>query len=152
MVTVQELIKDGKPAEAIEKAKVALQDIDKQYHQVLWEEMTTAYLALEKYPEAIDARQKVLEMKGEPVDQGLFDLGQEFVRKGKQAQARMVFEKVLQVNPNFAEAYYQLGMDYFYELNDKVRAKTMLEKYIEMGKDETNLNNAKNVLIVMGKS
>jgi len=152
VVTVQELIKDGKPAEAIEKAKAALQDIDPKYHEMLWEEMTVAYLALEQYPEAIDARQKVLELKGEPVDQGLFDFGQEFVRKGKQAQARMVFEKVLQVNPNFAEAYYQLGMDYFYELNDKARAKEMLEKYLELGKDENNLNNAKNVLVVMGKS
>jgi hypothetical protein len=43
-------------------------------------------------------------------------------------------------------------MDYFYELNDKARAKEMLEKYIELGKDENNLSNAKNVLVVMGKS
>ena len=70
--------------------------------------------------------------------------------KGDQAGAREVFEKIIEIDPEYAEAYYELGVIYFYEVNDKVKAKVLLEKYIELGKNNDHLNSAKDFIILMG--
>ncbi|HRR55568.1 MAG TPA: tetratricopeptide repeat protein [Acidobacteriota bacterium] len=152
VATVQSLNQEGKHAEAIEKAKESLEEVGDDLKPTLWAEMANAYMALKDYPQAVAAYTKYLELKGEPVDQGLFELGQRFVRAGNQEQAKLVFEKVLEVNPAYAEAYYQLGMHAFYEENDKEKAKQLLSKYLEIGQDENNRNNAQNVLVVIEKS
>jgi tetratricopeptide (TPR) repeat protein len=65
--------------------------------------------------------------------------------------ARKAFEQVLENNPDYAEAYYELGMEYFYGLEDRPRAKGMLSKYVEIGQDEAHLSNARNVIVVIEK-
>ncbi|MFZ0431011.1 MAG: hypothetical protein WAO20_23055, partial [Acidobacteriota bacterium] len=59
------------------------------------------------------------------------------------------FEKLLEVNPQFAEGYYELGMGLFYDANDRSRARDLLQKYLTLGKDEAHLDNARNVLTVI---
>lgn len=149
--TIQQLVNEKKYDEALAKIPDALATTPEDLHPQLWALKAECHLSLEQYSEYFDASRKQLELAGKPVDQGLFEMGQDLVRRGKQAQARLAFEKVLEANPSYAEAYYQLGMDAFYEAGDKVKAKEMLEKYIAIGKDENNINNAKNVLIVMEK-
>ncbi len=148
---VQQLNKDGKYQEAIDRAQQVLPEVSKDLQPILWAEITNAHIRLHQYAEAVDAYQKDLELNEKPVAPGLYALGDQFVHKGQQEAASVVFKKVLELDPNFAEAYYQLGMYYFYEKQDKAQAKQMLEKYLKIGKDEDNINNAKNVLTVMEK-
>lgn len=149
---VQELNKDGKSQEAITRAEAVLPEVPKELQSALWAEITNAHIRLGQYPQAVDAYTNVLELDQKPVAPGLYKLGEQFVRKGQQEPASAVFEKVLELDPNYAEAYYQLGMYYFYEKQDKAKAKELLEKYLTLGKDKDNLDNAKNVLVVMEKS
>lgn len=151
VLEVQQLNKDGKYQEAIDKAKAAMSQVPEDLQAALWAEITNAHIRLEQYPEAVAAYQHDLELNKQPVAPGLYKLGEQFVKKGQQDAASAAFEKVLELDPNYAEAYYQLGMYYFYEKQDKVKAKAMLEKYLTMGKNEDNINNAKNVLVVMEK-
>ena len=148
---VQQLNKDGKYAEAIARAKAILPDTPKELQPILWAEITNANIRLKKYAEAAEAYQKDLELNNKPVSDGLYKLGEQFVSRGQQDAACVVFEKVLELDPNYAEAYYQLGMYYFYEKQDKVKAKELLNKYLGVGKNKDNLDNAKNVLVVMEK-
>jgi tetratricopeptide (TPR) repeat protein len=148
---VQQLNKDGKYEEAIAKAKEVLPETPEKLKPILWAEITNANIRLKNYAEAADAYQKDLELNKKPVAEGLYKLGEQFVHKGQQDAASAVFEKVLEVDPNYAEAYYQLGMYYFYEKQNKDKAKQLLDKYLSIGKNKDNLSNAKNVLVVMGK-
>jgi tetratricopeptide (TPR) repeat protein len=149
---VLELNKAGKHSEAIARAKEVMDEVPDNLKKILWGEMANAYLALDQQDEGMEAYRQMMLLAGDPVDEGFFKLGQEYVKRGKQAQARKAFQKVLEVNPDHAEACYQLGMDYFYEQGDKENAKRLLEKYLKLGKDEANLDNARNVLVVIGRS
>jgi tetratricopeptide (TPR) repeat protein len=149
---VLELSKAGKHNEAIARAKEVMDEVPDNLKKILWGEMANAYLALDQQDEGMEAYRQMMLLAGDPVDEGFFKLGQEYVKRGKQAQARKAFQKVLEVNPDHAEACYQLGMDYFYEQGDKENAKRLLEKYLKLGKDETNLDNARNVLVVIERS
>ena len=133
------------------RAKAILPDTPKELQPILWAEITNANIRLKKYAEAAEAYQKDLELNNKPVSDGLYKLGEQFVSRGQQDAACVVFEKVLELDPNYAEAYYQLGMYYFYEKQDKVKAKELLNKYLGVGKNKDNLDNAKNVLVVMEK-
>lgn len=146
---VQMLNQEQKFAEALEAADVAMEQVDASFHPTIWAERANAYMSLEKYVDAISAYRKYLEYGDAPVDQGIFELGERLSRQGKQAEARIAFEEVLKINPEYAEAYYQIGMDSFYEQGDPVHAKELLTKYLEIGKDEANINNANNVLAVI---
>jgi tetratricopeptide (TPR) repeat protein len=148
---VQQLNQEGKHAEAIERGEEALGTVSEELETILLAELANAYLATKQYEKAFDAYGKHLQMTEKPAAEGLYTLGQDLVRRGQQDPARLAFQKVLELDPNFAEAYYQLGMDYFYELEDKANARKMLEKYLEIGKDEGNLSNARNVLAVMDR-
>jgi tetratricopeptide (TPR) repeat protein len=113
------------------------------------QEMVNYLLDKEKYEKAFTAYRQACEAASKPADQGLFDLGQNLVSKGKQEYARTAFEQVLEINPDYSEAYYELGMNYFYELDDRDRAKQMLQTYVERGQDEGHVSNAKSVLAVI---
>ena len=54
---------------------------------------------------------------------------------GKSADAIKHFEKVLQINPNYTENYYLLGMAYW-DLNQKDQARTMFDTFIHNSRDE----------------
>jgi len=112
-------------------------------------EMTGYLIELERYDGAFTSLQKLSEMESTAFDQALLVLAKELMQKGKQAQARVAFERVLEVNPDCAEAYYELGVEYYYGAQDKERARAMLKKYLEIGKDPELLDNAKTLLKVI---
>lgn len=149
---VLELNKAGQHAEAVARGKEIMEGLPDDLKKILWGEMANAYLAMDQQDEGMEAYRHMMELGNEPVDQGFYKLGEEYVKRGRQAQARKAFEKVLEINPDHAEACYQLGMDYFYEKGDKENAKRLLEKYLKLGSDEGNLNNARNVLVVIERS
>jgi hypothetical protein len=44
-----------------------------------------------------------------------------------------------------------LGMSYYYAKKNTEQAKQLLNKYLEIGKDQGKIDNVKNVLIVIEK-
>jgi len=105
----------------------------------------------ERYEDAFGVFKELWQLSSEPVDESFFKLGQDLIKRGKQEMARKAFEQVLENNPDYAEAYYELGIEYFYGLEDRPKAKEMLNKYVEIGQDEAHLSNAKNVIVVIEK-
>ncbi len=86
------------------------------------------------------------------VANGLFDIANRLKSKGDQDGAKSVFEKIVEIapdSPESADAYYELGVICFYEPDNKEKAKTFLEKYIEIGKNNDHLNSAKDFLALM---
>ena len=114
-------------------------------------ELAEYLFKLERYEDAFGVFKEVWQMSSEPLDESFFKLGQDLIKQGKQDMARKAFEQTLASNPNYAEAYYELGMEYFYGLEDRPKALEMLKKYVEIGQDEAHLSNAQNVIVVIEK-
>jgi superkiller protein 3 len=114
-------------------------------------ELAEYLFRLERYEDAFGVFKEVWERSSEPLDESFFKLGQDLIKRGKQDMARKAFEQALETNPDYAEAYYELGMEYFYGLEDRPRALEMLKKYVELGQDEAHLSNAKSVIVVIEK-
>lgn len=151
ILELQELNKEKKYDETLAKFGEAEALAGGELQGPLWAAKANAHLGLEQYPEAFDALEKLWEADSKPLDQGFFDLGQQLAKRGKNAEARLAYEKALEKNTDFAESYYELGMIYFYDDEDKVSARKSLEKYVEIGKDEAHISNAKSVLAVMDR-
>lgn len=153
MVIIQGLNSEGKHEEALAKIAESKDLFKDDLETLMWEEKAKAHLALEQHMDALTAFKIAYERQGKPVAESLFQLGQDFNRKGKQKEALQVYEFIHQEDPGFAEVYYELGMEYFYgSSQDKQKAKEMLEKYMEIGADEAHKSNAGNVLAVIEKS
>ncbi len=112
-------------------------------------ELALYLMESEKYPDAIQAYADLFAATSEAADEGFAKLADETGRKGEADLSHMLWEKVIEVNPEYWDAYYHLGMSYNYEKNDKAQAKLALEKFIEHGKNPSYLDNAKAVLTVM---
>jgi tetratricopeptide (TPR) repeat protein len=135
----------NQPDQAIQSFKKAMElDPDNADYK---NALAQYYASLKRYDEA-------LAMFAGPTatDDTILKLGQKMTQ-GANAQpefARIAFEKVIQMNANNAEAYYELGMALYYggKENDK-RAKEMFTKYVGIGKEPGHLDNAKNFLVVI---
>ncbi len=64
---------------------------------------------------------------------------------GNNSEALKVFEKLISLDPNYADAFYQLGIIYL-GLNDNAKAKEYFQKFIEMDPENTNASVAKEIL------
>jgi tetratricopeptide (TPR) repeat protein len=109
------------------------------------------YLDEKRYEEALNLYADPKGAGAQPPDEALFALGEKLSSQGNSDVARVAFEKVLQVNPQNAEAYYQLGMIFYYDKKNDKRATELLNKYLELGKEKDHLNNTKTVLVVLKK-
>ena len=134
----------------IQSYEKALQnEADSNNKGIYLDELTNWLLDKNYVDELLEVYPRVAPVASVNVPVGLSAIAGQLIRKGDQASARSVFEKILEIDPENAEAYYELGMNYFYEVKDEAKAKVLLEKYIELGKDDGHLNNAKNVIAVM---
>ena len=70
-------------------------------------------------------------------------------RRGNADLSHLLWEKVIEVNPEYWDGYYHLGMSFNYEKNDKAQARIALKKFLENGKNPSYLDNARAVLTVM---
>jgi tetratricopeptide (TPR) repeat protein len=88
-------------------------------------------------------------MKGLPDAQlspeELFNMAVTAANQGNDQEAKTLFERSVELKPDFAQGHYQLGMCYF-RLQDFARAKKELEKYLELDPDGDNVQVAKAVL------
>lgn len=136
--------------ETISAYRKALEkETDSQNLGIYLDELQNWLMDMEYTEELLDVYPEVAPLASVDVSNGLSAIAGAFIRKGDQESARATFEKILEIDPDNAEAYYELGMNYFYEVKDEARARELLEKYIEIGEDDGHLNNAKNVIAVM---
>jgi tetratricopeptide (TPR) repeat protein len=84
-------------------------------------------------------------------DQALVALAKEMSQQGNNEMADLAYEKALEANPQNAEACYELGMSFYFSKKNDARAKELLSKYLEIGKDPKNLESARNSLVVIQK-
>jgi len=114
-----------------------------------WKALANYYIEQKQNNEALQVYAEMYKQTSTPVDEGLFNIGKEFLGQEKNELAAAAFNKVLEVNPQHAEAYYELGVYYFYDKDDKPRAKGLLTKYLSLGKDQKHLDDAKAYLGVI---
>lgn len=112
------------------------------------------YFTKEMVPEGIQTIAALGQDGSKPLDQIFFSVAAAYIKANKKKLALPLLEETLKANPQHAEAHYELGMIFFYETasKDVPRAKQMLSKYVELGKDPGRVDNAKAVLIVIEKT
>jgi tetratricopeptide (TPR) repeat protein len=116
----------------------------------LREALIADYLHDRKYEEAI----QVAEIKTDPSQDAeliLVDLAG--ANKDKDpAFAEAILERVLKINPNNADAYFNLGQLYYMDGKSKDRrTKELLTKYLAIGKNAEKLQQAKDFLVVVNR-
>jgi len=65
--------------------------------------------------------------------------------------ARAALERVLKINADNFDAAFDLGQMIYFDKDNDARAKELLNKYIEKGKDETKLGQAKDMLVLINR-
>ena len=114
-------------------------------------ELAELYLQAERDAQAIDAFRSFYLHSGENPDQNLVKKAKESVRKGNKALAILIYESIIRVSPDFPEAYFQLGMQRYFD-NQYEEAKKLLRQYQKIGQDPGNLQNVEATLVVMSRA
>lgn len=131
-----------------------------------WTALARIQLRVKNYPKAIEAANKGLEADSEDTDMwtvlwesyratgdkakaaeakkhmpenaaGLFNEAVPLLNAGKYAEAETILKKVIAADPNFADAYYHLGICYM-QKGENAEAKKAFQKYLDIapnGKD-----------------
>ncbi len=109
------------------------------------------YLDGKKYDEAVEVLADPKAAGSQSPEQTLLALAAS--SKNKQPQlAEAALERLLKVNPDNSDAYFDLGQMYYADGKEKdSRTKELLTKYVETGKDEAKLESAKNMLIMINR-
>jgi tetratricopeptide (TPR) repeat protein len=105
------------------------------------------YYQLGRTAEAMEMYIEYFKQAGTPVDEGLFKIAKQLIGENKQDQATAMLEKIIEINPEHAEAHYELGIIKFYG-GDKARAAQLFDAYMKIGKDQEHLADAKALLTV----
>jgi len=115
--------------------------------------LANVYNAQKKFTEAQAASAKATELAsagGGAGDAGaLFNQGVILSNGGKSAEAKPLFEKATEANPNHAEAWYMLGMAS--AGSDLKLARTAMEKYLQLAPSGPNAPMAKQLLDALPK-
>jgi tetratricopeptide (TPR) repeat protein len=125
-----------------------------------WMAMAKTALKAKKYPKAIEAANKVLEIDNEDADMwavlfhaytatgdkakaaeaekkmpanagSLFNQAARAINEGKDADAEKLLKQAIEVDPAMGQAYYELGMVYV-RMGKTADAKAQLTKYLEV--------------------
>ncbi len=147
MAKTHSQLSENDQAEALFKKAIEMTPDNADYRKAL----AQFYLKEKKYDEALNVYADPRAAGDKPVDQTLFTLGQTLNNQGNSEVAQLAFERAIKANPSNAEAYYELGMILFYSKKDDKRAKEVLTKYLELGKDAAHLDNTKSVMVVLKK-
>ncbi len=133
-------LKQGDQAVASFRKAMELSPGNDEYRKAL----AQYYLNEKKYEEALN-----LYAEGGGGEKDLFSLGQKLSSQGNSEVAALAFERVIKLNPQNAEACYELGMILYQEKINDARAKELLDKYSQIGHDAAHLDNIKGVLAVL---
>jgi tetratricopeptide (TPR) repeat protein len=109
------------------------------------------YLDERKYDEAIGILADPKAAGSQSPEQILLDLAKTW--KNKEPNFAMAaLEKAIQINPDSADVYFDLGQLCYMEGKTKdSRTKELLTKYLEIGKDPDKIQSAKDFLVIVNK-
>jgi superkiller protein 3 len=103
-----------------------------------------------KVEESRAAFKKAAEMDPVNAAQNYYNLGVTLVNSGNTNEAAEAFKQALAVDPNYAEAYYQLGMSLSGNQETIPDAIKALEKYIQIGQRPEQVEVAKQIISALG--
>lgn len=108
------------------------------------------YARAQKPKEAEEEFKKAEAINPTTAAQNYFNLGAVLANSGKTEEAVKAFENAVRVDPNYAEAYFQLGTAQLgaNKIDDAIKN---MKKYLEIGKNPQNLQTAKEVLAYLEK-
>ncbi len=107
------------------------------------------YLDEKKYDQAIDVLVDPKASESQSVEEVLLSLV-ESSKDNNPALAEAALERVIKTNPQNADAYFELGRMYYADGKEKdSRSKELLQKFVEIGKDEQKVSSANDLLIMI---
>jgi tetratricopeptide (TPR) repeat protein len=109
------------------------------------------YGKMGKTAESKDAFQKAANLDPANAAQNFYNLGATLVNAGQTKEAAEAFRQAVKADPTYAEAYYQLGLSLSGDPATMAEAVKMLEQYIKIGKDATNVDVAKQLIPALKK-
>jgi len=127
-------------AEAYKKA-IALKPDEAAYYNNLGIVLGNA----NKIDEATQNLQKAAELNPAGAGQSWYNLGAVLTNKGRK-EAADAFKKAIEVNPQMAQAYYQLGISYFGAQDTIPQAIPVLEKFLQLQPTGPDADAAKQLL------
>ena len=89
---------------------------------------------------------KAAEISPASAAQNFYNLGATLVNSGKSAEAAAAFRQAIQSDPNYAEAWYQLGICLSGDPAGMAEAVKALQKYMEIGKNMEQIEVAKQLI------
>jgi len=142
-----------KAVEAYAKA-VALKGDDPAYHN----NYALALAQAKKFDEAQAELTKAAQIDPASAVKYYFNLGALYVNNGQTEPAGVAFRKAIEVDPNYADAYYQNGLVLFAQATTAADGKItpppgtaeMFQKYLQMRPDGANADAAKAMLEALG--
>jgi len=142
-----------KGVEAYGKA-VALKGDDPAYHN----NYALALAQAKKYDEAQAELTKAAQIDPTSAGKYYFNLGAVYVNTGQAEPAAAAFKKAIDTDPNYADAYYQMGLVLFGQATTAPDGKItppagtadMFQKYLSLRPDGSNADAAKAMLEALG--
>ncbi|HVR28554.1 MAG TPA: tetratricopeptide repeat protein, partial [Thermoanaerobaculia bacterium] len=119
--------------EALDNAlkSLELHPDDTEIHQVLY----AAYSGLGQKDKADEILKRMQADNPEKAGLNLFNQGADLYNAGQVAEAKAIFEQILQTQPDHAKTHYMLGLCYVGE-DDKAKAKEHLGRFLELAPDD----------------
>jgi cytochrome c-type biogenesis protein CcmH/NrfG len=96
-----------------------------------WIQLGNMLMDSARFPEAIDAYQKALELDPGNVDVRV-DMGTCYRNAGQPQKAVEAYKKALAINPNHLNAYRNLGVVSAFDLRDRKTAVQAFEEYLRL--------------------
>ena len=122
-------LKEGKLDEAMAKAEKVL-DASKEEKVIALRILVNANQKKGKKDKAQEY-QKLLETLEPESAEALYNKAVEFLNKKDDAGAKPLLEKAVQVNPEFADSFYELGFIYLRE-GDMAKSKSTFESFLKL--------------------
>ncbi len=109
------------------------------------------YLDQKKYEEAVSVLADTKSTDAQNLEQVLLSIFKDS-KNSEPKLAEMVLERVIKINPQNADSYFELGQLYY--MDGKAmdsRTKELFTKYLEMGKDEDKLSRMKDMMVLINR-
>jgi tetratricopeptide (TPR) repeat protein len=109
------------------------------------------YLDQKKYEEAVNVLADTKTSDAQNLEPVLLSIFKDS-KNSEPKLAEIVMERVIKINPQNADAYFELGQLYY--MDGKAmdsRTKELFAKYLEVGKDQDKLNRLKDMMVIINR-
>ena len=108
--------------------------------------LTLIYAAAGDLDKALESAEKAVEFDSEGAGLSFFNIGVVLTNAGQGAAAIAAFERAVDVDPEMADAYYQLGLAYLGAPDSISDAVGVMERYLELVPDGPDAETARQLL------